>query len=72
MTAPGEAAALADPALDPWFAGGHPDWKRTAVLSVAGCLAAGDAPAVLAVEFGLPLEAVEAVRDWARRWPGAW
>jgi hypothetical protein len=76
MTArePDEAAALADPALDPWFSRGHghPDWRRAVVLAIAGCLAGGDAPEVLPAEYGLPLEAVEAVRDWAKRWPGAW
>jgi hypothetical protein len=38
----------------------------------AGMPAAGEDPAVVADEYGCTAGAVEAVRLWSERWPGAW
>jgi hypothetical protein len=42
------------------------------VYAIAGMLAAGEDAEVVAGEFGVPVDAVAAVQEWARRWPGAW
>ena len=74
-------AAHADPALDalwphhgPCLICGIPGLgARHRVLdAMAGMLAAGEDPEAVAEEFGRTPEAVEAVREWAQRWPGAW
>ena len=39
---------------------------------MAGMLAAGEDPAVVAEEFGRTPEAVDVVTEWARKWPGVW
>jgi len=74
-------AAHADPLLDAHFPHhgaclicGIPGLgARHRVLdAMAGMLAAGEDPEVVAEEFGRTPEAVEAVRAWAKRWPGAW
>lgn len=69
-----ELAALADPALDPWFSAehGHPDWRRAIVTGIAGRAAAREDAVMTAADFEVPLAAVEAVAAWATRWPGAW
>ena len=76
-------AAHADPALDGWpqfgpvspcgLCGvpGLPQRHRV-VDGIAGMLAAGESPEVTGDEHGVPPEAVLVVRDWAKRWPGAW
>ena len=67
-----EAAALADPLLDPWFSSGHPDWRRSVVTAMAGLLDAGEDTGTVALEYGVSAEAVAAVQAWMARWPGAW
>jgi hypothetical protein len=39
---------------------------------MAGMLAAGEDPEVVAEEFGRTPEAMDVVTEWAKRWPGAW
>ena len=66
-----EAAALADPLLDPWLSSGHPDWRRSVVTAMAGLLDAGEDTGTVALEYGVSAEAVAAVQAWTGRWPGA-
>jgi hypothetical protein len=72
-------AAHADPALDAFFKPLGPcgvcgtpglDQRHRAVDAIAGALAAGETPADVAAELRVPLEAVQAVGEWAARWPG--
>ena len=72
MTGPAPCDPLADPSLDPWFSHGHPDWRRAAVCGMASRMAAGESAADQVPEFGVPLEAVLAVREWMQKYPGAW
>jgi hypothetical protein len=72
-------AAHADPALDALFPKvgrcgfcGLFDQRHRVIDSMAGMLAAGEDPEVVAEEFGRTPEAVQAVQEWAKRWPGAW
>jgi hypothetical protein len=74
-------AAHADPALDAYpgfgpaspcgFCGVLPQRHRV-VDAIAGMLAGGEDPEVVAEDYGVSMEAVEAVHGWAARWPGAW
>ena len=74
-------AAHADPLLDALFPHhgaclicGIPGLgARHRVLdAMAGMLAAGEDPEVVAEEFGRTPEAMDVVTEWAKRWPGAW
>jgi hypothetical protein len=72
-------AAHADPALDALFPKVGPcgfcglfDQRHRVIDAMAGMLAAGEDPEVVAEEFGRTPEAMQAVREWAKRWPGAW
>lgn len=75
------AAAHADPALDalwphhgPCLICGVPGLgtRHRRIDAIAGQLAAGDSAEDVAADMGVSLEAVEVVRDWSARWPGAW
>lgn len=69
-----------DPALDEWFPRRGPcflcgpvlDARHRAVDGIAGMLAAGEDPDVVAEEHGVSQEAVGAVAGWMVKWPGAW
>lgn len=74
-------AAHADPALDRFFARtgqcglcGTPglDARHRRVDGIAGMLAAGEDPVVVAEEYGTTMGGIEAVQEWVNRWPGAW
>jgi hypothetical protein len=73
-------AAHADPALDAFFprlgacgfCGPRFDQRHRVIDGIAGMLAAGEDPEVVAEEFGRTPEAVDVVMAWAKRWPGAW
>jgi hypothetical protein len=74
-------AAHADPALDEHFPHHGPcqicgipglGARHRVLDAMAGMLAAGEDPEVVAEEFGRTPEAVQAVQEWAKRWPGAW
>lgn len=74
-------AAHADPALGAFFppigpcgicgVPGMPQRHRV-VDAIAGGLEAGEGDEDVAVDYGLPMAAMEAVRAWMARWPGAW
>lgn len=70
-----------DPALDGHFPGRGPcgicgikglGARHRVVDGIAGMLAAGEDPEVVADEHGVSAEAVSVVADWMERWPGAW
>jgi hypothetical protein len=73
--------AHADPALNAHFppvgpcgicgVPGLPQRHRV-VDAIAGRLAAGENPGGVAEDYGVTPEAIEAVRAWMERWPGAW
>lgn len=74
-------AAHSDPALDEWFISSGPcglcsveglGARHRTVDAIAGALAAGEEPAVAAWDYNLPPAAIEAVRAWLAKWPGAW
>ena len=73
-------AAHADPALDAFFprlgacgfCGPRFDQRHRVIDGIAGMLAAGEDPEVVAEEHGAGPEAVRMVAAWAERWPGAW
>ena len=75
--------AHADPALDahpglgptsPCGLCGVPGMpqRHRVVDAIAERHAAGEALDELAEDYGVPLDAVETVAEWAKRWPGAW
>jgi hypothetical protein len=74
-------AAHADPALPGQGLGpmsacllcgsGLPQRHRI-VDAIAGHLEAGEFPEEIADELSVPAAAVVSVREWMRRWPGAW
>ena len=73
--------AHADPVLDEFFPPIGPcgmcgtaglDQRHRVVDAIAGRLAAGEDLEDVAEDYLLPVKAVEAVRVWAARWPGAW
>jgi hypothetical protein len=80
------AAADADPLLDEFFPrrgpcefcgapgldGGRLGARHRAVDAVAGLLAAGEPPEVVADELECPMGAVRAVISWMAKYPGAW
>jgi len=74
-------AAHADTALDAWFSRTNPcgicgvpgmPQRHRVVDAIAGMLAAGENPQVVAEQYGVTAGAVRAVQAWAARWPGAW
>jgi len=74
-------AAHADPALDEFFPHHGPcllcgtpglGARHRVIDAIAGQLAAGEDPEVVAMEMDRTDEAVAAVAAWAQRWPGAW
>ena len=74
-------AGHADPVLDEWFPRlgacglcGTPglDARHRVVDAIAGRLEGGETAGECAADYGLPVDAVGAVRAWANRWPGAW
>lgn len=73
-------AAHADPALDAFFPRLGPcgicgvaglDQRHRVVDAIAGRLAAGEDPGEVAADYGLSLDAVQAVAAWSARWPEA-
>jgi uncharacterized protein (DUF433 family) len=73
--------AHSDPALDAYFPRLGPcglcgtpdlDQRHRVVDAIAGRLAAGEDPVEVAADYGLALDAVEAVLAWLARWPEAW
>jgi uncharacterized protein (DUF433 family) len=46
--------------------------RHRVVDAIAERLEAGEGAAEVAADYLVPLEAVIAVRNWMRRWPGAW
>ena len=73
--------AHADPALDEFFPHHGPcglcntpglGARHRVIDAVAAMLAEGEDPEAAAVEYEVPLPAVQAVAQWAARWPGAW
>jgi hypothetical protein len=74
-----QLTAHADAALDALFPKVGPcgfcglfDQRHRVIDAMAGMLAAGEDPEVVAEEFGRTPEAVDVVTAWAKRWPGAW
>lgn len=74
-------AAHADPALDAHFPHLGPcgicsvpglDQRHRVIDAIAGSLAAGEDPEVVADDYAVPLAAVQTVTEWAARWPGVW
>lgn len=74
-------AAHSDPVLDAFFVQSGPcglcgveglGARHRVVDAIAGALAAGEDPETAAWDYNLPPGAVEAVRLWSERWPGAW
>jgi hypothetical protein len=74
-------AAHSDPALDVYFPRlgscglcGTPglDQRHRVVDAIAGRLAAGEDPVEVAADYGLALDAVQAVLAWSARWPEVW
>lgn len=74
-------AAHADPALDAFFPPIGPcglcgvkglDQRHRVIDAIAEQLAAGEGPDVVAADYGLAPEALDAVAAWAERWPGVW
>jgi hypothetical protein len=46
--------------------------RHRVIDAAAGSLAAGDDAETCALEYGMSLEAVAVIAEWAERWPGAW
>ena len=74
-------AAHADPVLGEHFGPATPcgvcgvagmPQRHRMVDAIAGRLAAGEDLAEVAEDCLVPLAAVEAVSEWAKRWPGVW
>jgi uncharacterized protein (DUF433 family) len=74
-------AAHADPALDAFFKPLGPcqvcgtpglDQRHRVVDAIAEALAAGEITEEISAELDVTFEAIQAVREWAARWPGAW
>lgn len=72
-------AAHSDTALDEWFPLRNPcgvcGWlpqRHRVVDAIAGRLAAGEDLDEVADDHGLSVAAVEAVTEWAAKWPDAW
>jgi hypothetical protein len=74
-------AGHADPALDAFFPRLGPcglcgtpglDQRHRVIDAMAGRMAAGESVEDVADDYDEPVEAVQAVLQWAMRWPEAW
>jgi hypothetical protein len=74
-------AAHSDPALDEFFPYSGPcqmcstpglGARHRVIDAIAGRIAAGEDPAGVAADYGVPAEAADVLTAWSLRWPGAW
>jgi hypothetical protein len=74
-------AADADSLLDAYFPRLGPcglcgtpglDQRHRVADAIAGRLEGREGRTEVAEDYGLPLEAMDVIEAWAKRWPGAW